>query len=164
MRSSGIVAAVYHVEYRYKHAHLLASPSNTGARQQSAAIKATIKSLLQSGSSVVQAMRTLTMDYDSFTQAKHGKRQLSRDSIITYEDVYNIWYQMMKKDMWKNDNPVISSMKWMEQLESEHSFTYYDRKDTVSGIYFGFATRWQLEQLRGHGQTLCFDGTHKVFG
>ncbi|KAF9553305.1 hypothetical protein EC968_010539, partial [Mortierella alpina] len=105
------------------------------------------------------------MDYDKFTRIMSGNgQQLSRDHFITYDDVYNIWYSHMIKAMRKDPDPVLSCIKWMEEFEENNAFTYYNKDDRVSGVYFGFASSWQLRQLKAYGRAVCFDGTHNVFG
>ncbi|KAF9433018.1 hypothetical protein BGZ76_009984 [Entomortierella beljakovae] len=110
-------------------------------------------------------MEELTMDYDKFTRVLGGNgKQFTRDDFISYDDVYNIWYAITTKEMRKDPHPVVSAIKWMEEIEAGGNFTYYDKNDRTLGTYFGFASLWQLDQLRLYGRTLCFDGTHNVFG
>jgi len=66
--------------------------------------------------------------------------------------------------MRKDPDPTLSAIKWMEEFKANNAFTYYDQKDRTNGVYFGFSSMWQLEQLKAHGRVLCFDGTHNVFG
>ncbi|KAG0246503.1 hypothetical protein BG011_002414, partial [Mortierella polycephala] len=163
--ASGMVENAYCVEYKYVHNHSLGSLSVIGSRQKSAAIKATIRNLIMQGSTIQRVMQQLTMDYEKFTQIVRGNgHQLTRDDFITYDDVYNIWYQITTETMRKNDDPTLSAIKWMEEFEANNGFTYYDRSDKTNGVYFGFSSRWQLEQLKAHGRVLCFDGTHNAFG
>ncbi|KAF9117301.1 hypothetical protein BGX30_005609, partial [Mortierella sp. GBA39] len=153
------------VEYRYQHNHSIGDITDLGTRQKSAAIKATIERLINQGSSIQRVMQKLTMDYDKFTQITRGNgQQLSRDDFITYDDVYNIWHRITTTKMRKDPDPVLSAMKWMGEFERNNGFTFYDENDRTSGTYFGFASLWQLQQLKTHGRTLCFDGTHNVFG
>ncbi|KAF9915391.1 hypothetical protein FBU30_002030, partial [Linnemannia zychae] len=156
---------VYVVEYYYQHNHSLGDITDLGTRQKSTAIKSTIERLLKQGSSIQRVMQQLTMDYDKFTQITRGNgQQLSRDDFITYDDVYNIWYKVTTAAMRKDPDPVLSAMKWMEEFENNGGFTFYDKNDKTNGLYFGFASLWQLQQLKTHGRTICFDGTHNVFG
>ncbi|KAG9321301.1 hypothetical protein KVV02_007874 [Mortierella alpina] len=55
------------VSYRYRHNHTLEGITDTGSRQQSAAIRATIRSLILEGSTVQRVMQQLTLSYDKFT-------------------------------------------------------------------------------------------------
>jgi len=153
------------VEYRYQHNHSLGDITDLGTRQKSDAIKATIERLLNQGSTIQRVMQQLTMDYDKFTQITRGNgQQLSRDDFVTYDDVYNIWHRITTNTMRKDPDPVLSAMKWMEKFESDKGFTFYEEGDKPSDVYFGFASLWQLQQLKTHGRTICFDGTHDVFG
>ncbi|KAG0345997.1 hypothetical protein BG004_002648 [Podila humilis] len=161
----GISHFVYLVSYQYQHNHTLGSLTDLGTRQKSAAIKATIRHLILQGSTIQRVMQQLTMDYDKFTQILRGDgRKLSRDGFITYDDVYYEWHSITTKRMRKDDNAIISSIKWMETFEASGDFTYYNKDDQSLGLYFGFASKWQLEQLHKHGRVLCFDGTHNPFG
>lgn len=153
------------VEYHYQHNHSVGDITDLGTRQKSAAIRATIERLLKQGSTIQRVMQQLTMDYDKFTQITRGNgQQLSRDDFITYDDVYNIWHRITTAAMRKDPDPVLSAMKWMEEFKGNNAFTFYNENDTTSGMYFGFASLWQLKQLKTHGRTLCFDGTHNAFG
>ncbi|KAG0267568.1 hypothetical protein DFQ27_008613 [Actinomortierella ambigua] len=159
----GVTRVSYMVIYRYQHSHSLGSLTDFDARQTSGAIKATIRHLIMQGSTIQRAMQKLTMDYDNFMQIlRGGSQNLSRDDCITYDDVYNEWHKVVVQRMWKDNDPVVSSIKWMQLFEVSGYFTYYNKEDP-SG-YFGFSSKWQLEQLYRHGTTVCFDGTHKIFG
>src|SRR5690554_553878 len=117
------------------------------------------------GSTIQRVMQQLTMDYEKFTRiVRRNGYQLTRDDFLTYDDVYNIWYQITTETTRMNDDPTLSAIKWMEEFEANNGFTYYDRSDKTNGVYFGFSSRWQLEQLKAHGRVLCFDGTHNAFG
>lgn len=153
------------IDLYYHHTHNLASLEDIGTKQKSDRIKATIKSLLLQGSSIKNVMERLTMDYDRFMDVVRGNGQrLSRDDFITYEDVYNIWYKINNEMMRKDPDASLSAVKWLEEIENKGGFAFYDKLRPTSGIYFGFSTEWQLRQLRKYGQSLCFDGTHNVFG
>jgi hypothetical protein len=155
---------VYYVKYNYQHNHSLGGLTKLGTKQKSSAIKATIRSLLLQGSSIAMVMQQLTMEHDKFMQIFRNKGTFSRDDFVTYEDVYNIWHSIISAKMRKDSDPVVSAIKWMEELNEDGAYTYYDHEDRTAGVYFGFATTWQMEQLRAFGRTICFDGTHNVFG
>ncbi|KAG0347734.1 hypothetical protein BG004_007072 [Podila humilis] len=155
------------VKLYYHHNHALTSLENTGTAQKSERIKATIKSLLLQGSSIRSVMERLTFDYDRFMAIVRGNgQQLSQDNsdFITYEDVYNIWLRINTVTMRKDTDASLSAMKWLEEIEGNGGFAFYNRADTSKGVYYGFATEWQLRQLRDHGQSLWFDRTRNVFG
>lgn len=165
MMSNGFRQPACVVEYYYQHNHTVGDITDLGTRQKSAAIKAAIERLIDQGSTIHRVMQRLTMDYDKFMQITRGDGgQLSRDNFVTYDDVYNIWHKKTTAEIRKDKLEVPSSKKWMEEFEQDNGFTFYDKNDTTNGIYFGFACLWQLLQLKTHGSTLCFDGTHKVFG
>ncbi|KAF9931854.1 eukaryotic translation initiation factor 2C, 2 [Linnemannia zychae] len=153
------------VEYRYQHNHSLGDITDLGTRQKSATLKSTIERLLKQGSSIQRVMQQLTMDNDKFTQITRGNdQQLSRNDIITFDDVYNIWFKFTAAAVRKDPDPVLSARKWMEEFESNGGFTFYDKDDKTNGSYYGFASLWQLQQLKTHGSTICFDRAHNVFG
>jgi hypothetical protein len=160
----GVLQIVYEVTYVYQHNHGVGCFSSVGTRQKSHAIRATITKLLLGGSTISMVMRQLTMEDDKFTQVLRQQSHFSRQDFITYGDVYNIWHGVMVSKMRKDDDAVVSSIKWMEELERDGGFTYYDKDDRVGGHYFGFSTTWQMNQLKTYGRTICFDGTHNVFG
>jgi len=60
---SGLLDDAYCIEYRYRHNHTLGGLTDIGSRQKSAAIKATIRSLILQGSTIHRVMQQLTMDY-----------------------------------------------------------------------------------------------------
>ncbi|KAF9126030.1 hypothetical protein BGX30_000190 [Mortierella sp. GBA39] len=99
----GIKARTLVIDLYYHHAHELANLENIGTRQRVDMIKATIESLMSQGSSIRNVVERLTMKYARFIEVIRGNGQrLSRDDFITYEDVYNIWYninnEMVRKD------------------------------------------------------------------
>jgi len=164
-QSEGIKEKSLSIKLYYHHNHELASLENIGTAQKSERIKATIKSLLLQGSSIRNVMERLTIDYDRFMAIVRGNGQrLSRDDFVTYEDVYNIWHKINTATMRKDTDATLSAIKWLEEIEGKGGFTFYNRVDTAKCVFYGFATEWQLRQLRNHGQSLCFDGTHNVFG
>ncbi|KAF9417474.1 hypothetical protein BGZ76_004529, partial [Entomortierella beljakovae] len=104
------------------------------------------------------------MEHDRFMQIVRQEGRLSRDDFVTYDNVYNIWYKITCAKMRKDNDPVLSSIIWMKELAKDQAFTFYEQGDKPDGVYFGFSTKWQLEQLKENGRTVCFDGTHSVFG
>jgi hypothetical protein len=119
--------------------------------------KQRIELLLQSGSPVRDVLYRMRARATKIAQL--GKTKIFRDDIITYEDVYNTFYKKMVQETQKNKNQEVSAEMWMEELKGEGYFTCYQ-----NGTYYGFASPWQLQQLRDHGKSFCFDGTHKVCG
>ncbi|KAF9969185.1 hypothetical protein BGZ73_008569 [Actinomortierella ambigua] len=150
----GVLQTVYEVTYQYQHNHGVGCFSSEGTRQKADAIRATIKRLILHGSAISMAMQKLTMEHDKFTQILRRKVCFSRDDFITYDDIYNIWHGIMVTRMRKDDDPVVSSIKWMEELDKDGAFTYYDKNDRVAGLYFGFSTTWQMNQLKAQRQNL----------
>ncbi|KAK3835514.1 MAG: hypothetical protein J3R72DRAFT_477448 [Linnemannia gamsii] len=115
------------------------------------------------GMSITAIMDQLTMDHAKFARFLEGKETmaLSRDSFITYDDVYNILHAITAKEVRKSDDDTISARLWMEELDKNNYFTFYDK---VNGLYHGFSSPWQLDQLRQWDDVFCFDGTHHARG
>ncbi|KAF8926034.1 hypothetical protein BGZ58_000242 [Dissophora ornata] len=163
--ANGLMEDTYHIEYRNQHNHTLGSLTDIGTRQKSSIIKAAIRSLILQGPIIQRIMQQLTMDYDKFAQiVREGGQELTRDAFVAYDVVYNIWYQITTAAMRKGPGPTLAAIKWMEEFEASKGFTYYDRGDRTNGLYFGFSSLRQLEQLKVHGRVLCFNGTPNVFG
>ncbi|CAO3572849.1 unnamed protein product [Mortierella alpina] len=74
--------------------------------------------------------------------------EISRDEVLAFDDVCNIWYKMMLEDMGSHPDADESTRRWLEELANKDYPT----------------SPWQPDQLRRFGHTVCFDGTHVVFG
>ncbi|KAF9179471.1 hypothetical protein BGZ50_006890 [Haplosporangium sp. Z 11] len=161
--SDGKPGNIYRVEYFYQHNHRLGDKGNIGTQQKSKAIMERIKAMLLRGMSISAIMHQLTMEHAAFTRFMEddGGQRLSRDQFIAYDDVYNILYALTAKEMWKSDDPVTSAKLWMEDLKSQDYFTYYD---SDHGLYHGFSSPWQLNELRRWGDVFCFDGMRHASG
>ncbi|KAF9977399.1 hypothetical protein BGZ73_006146 [Actinomortierella ambigua] len=85
------------------------------------------------------------------------KTMLLQDNFITYGDVYNVLYEITAKEAKKSEDEIESAKLWMEEQEKENYFTFYDE---THGLYHGFSSPWQLDQLRRWGDVFFFDGTH----
>ncbi|KAG9323922.1 hypothetical protein KVV02_006288 [Mortierella alpina] len=157
---SSMMEQAWIVSYRYRHNHTLEGITDIGSGQKAAAIRATVRSLILEGSAAQRVVQQLTMEYDKFTRIMSDNgQQLSRVHFITYDDVYNTVNKAMRKD----PDPLLSCIKWMEDFEENDAFTYYNRDDRISGAEFGFASLWQLRQLKAYGRVVCLDG-HNAFG
>ncbi|KAF9971126.1 hypothetical protein BGZ75_001998, partial [Mortierella antarctica] len=159
----GRVEDLYRIEYHVKHSHKLKEKDSVGSLGKSRAVRDKIKAMLLRGMTISTVMKQLTMDHAKFTRLLAGsdKTGFSRDDFISYDDVYNIFYDIMARQMRKDENAIISARLWMESLQQEGYFTYYDQEH---GVYHGFSSPWQLEQLRQWGDVFCFDGTHHACG
>ncbi|KAF9939433.1 hypothetical protein BGZ65_010487 [Modicella reniformis] len=81
---------------------------------------------------------------------------------------------MTNSETQKDSLENLSAEKWLLDLKEKGYFTHFDQEmGTVArfdsaldkrGQYHGFASRWQLEQLLAYGDTICIDGTHKIYG
>jgi hypothetical protein len=154
---NGSPVRVWHIRYNFQHSHPLAKDDRVGTQRLSAAAKHRIDLFLQSGSPVRDVLYRMRARATKIAQL--GKNKIFRDDIITYEDVYNAFYKKMVQETQKDKNHEVSAEKWMEELKGEGYFTCYQ-----NGTYYGFASPWQLQQLRDNGKSFCFDGTHKVCG
>jgi hypothetical protein len=161
--SDGMPGDTYKIEYFFEHNHMLGSAENIGSMRKSEAIKLRIKAMIMRGMSIQAIMEQLTMDHAKFARFLEGKETmpLSRDNFITYDDVYNILHAITAKEVRKSDDDIISARLWMEELDRNNYFTFYDK---VNGLYHGFSSPWQLDQLRQWGDVFCFDATHHARG
>ncbi|KAK3846623.1 MAG: hypothetical protein J3R72DRAFT_417407 [Linnemannia gamsii] len=101
----------FRVVYDVDHNHTFGSHTNLGSRQLSKVVKSTIRSLLTQGSTIHDVMLQLTMDHDKFTAVLGGNgEQLSRDQFITYDDVYNIWYDIAMKKLRKDPDQTTAAI------------------------------------------------------
>ncbi|KAF9189779.1 hypothetical protein BGZ49_003776, partial [Haplosporangium sp. Z 27] len=120
------------------HSHPLASQEDVGTQYLSDSAKLTIKFMLQGGSLVREVLQR--MQAKSNIIARYGKTRIFRDDTIIYEDMYNVFNEMMASETRKDDDPDISAQRWLEELAGEGYFTCYK-----SGEYYGFAAPWQLQ-------------------
>ncbi|KAF9982827.1 hypothetical protein BGZ75_005695 [Mortierella antarctica] len=147
----------YHITNIYWHNHELARDI-TVVQYLSAPAKGRIENLLRNGSCLREVLQRLQGGTDHFV--KLGKTRVFRNDIITYEDVYKeVYYRMMIIETRKDEDPEVSAQMWLEELAAEGYFTCFQK-----GVYYGFSSPWQLEQLKKNGDTFCFDGTYKVYG
>lgn len=159
-RPDGSPLECYFISYIYGHFHSVgtdADRDNVGTQYLSPESRVKIETLLKRGGSVKEVLQRMQSSRGLF--AKLGQTRIFRDDIITYEDVYNVYYQMMVKEIRKDNDPDISAQLWMEQLATEGYFSCWQR-----GIYYGFSSPWQLQKLKDNGKVFCFDGTHQVYG
>lgn len=161
--SDGMPGNTCMIEYFFEHNHKLGCAENIGSMRKSEAVKLRIKAMLMRGMSINAIMEQLTIDHARFARFLEGKgtMALSRDNFITYDDVYNILYAITAKEVRKSNDDMISARLWMEELDRNNYFTFYDKANSV---YHGFSSPWQLDQLRQWGDVFCFDGTHHARG
>ncbi|KAG0282157.1 hypothetical protein BGZ97_009123, partial [Linnemannia gamsii] len=117
----------FRVVYDVEHNHTFGSLTNLGSRQ----------SVIEGG--------------------QVDDQESSHPRFITYDDVYNIWYKITIKKMRKDPDQTKSAILWMKELEQDQDFTFYDESAIYPGMHFGFANKWQLQQLHNYGDSLCFD-------
>jgi hypothetical protein len=157
-RQDGSSVECFEIIYTFEHNHALPESENdTGTKYLSAESREKIKRLLQRGGSVKEVLQRMQTNAKHF--AEFGKSRIFRDDIITYQDVYNIYHQMMIKEVERDKDPDLSATMWIEELAKDGYYTCYQ-----SGLFYGFSSPWQLEQLKLNGKIICFDGTHKVYG
>ncbi|KAF9170637.1 hypothetical protein BGX21_008649, partial [Mortierella sp. AD011] len=164
------------VQYTYAHNHDLGAEDYLRQQRVSKQMKRRIGIMLLRGMSIQMVLQRLGMDARRcrrYALIVKGERPI-RDDFITYVDIGDILRTMMNKedrrDTWDN----LSAFKWMQELESEEYFTFYDTCDMPNveeneivdkhGEYHGFASKWQMCQLLEYGETLFIDCTHKIYG
>ncbi|KAG9068983.1 hypothetical protein KI688_009873 [Linnemannia hyalina] len=154
----GIKAGTLVIDLYYHHAHDLASLENIGTRQRSDRIKATVKSLLLQGSSIKNVMERLKMKYARFMEVIRGNDQrLSQDDFVTYEDVYNIWYniynEMTRKDP---DLGLLALAPQVDQGQQDLQQDLQEEEEPVPGhgLSYYLDRIISLETLRDKSQTI----------
>ncbi|KAG0231213.1 hypothetical protein BGW42_000368 [Actinomortierella wolfii] len=159
--------AFYDIIVRYQHNHPIGVYRELGKMRLSKAMKSAIESMVLQGSTTKSIMAYLEKKKRNYLSMNlsDGERNLftsMRDSYVTYDDVYNIWYKVSMSIMQKDPHAGISCLKWMEDFDEKGWFTFYDKEAGANSRYFGFATSWQLEQLRHYGDTsICLDDKFK---
>ncbi|KAG0247883.1 hypothetical protein BG011_000791 [Mortierella polycephala] len=133
-RPDGSPIKAFYITYSYQHNHTIAIDTDFRARYLSDEKKATIERLLQAGSPVREVLQRMRGNAEKLLQ--HGKRRIFRDDIITYEDVYNIHYSIMTKEIHKHESdPETSAQMWMEELKDDQFYTCYER-----GTFYAFSS------------------------
>ncbi|KAF9082743.1 hypothetical protein BGX29_003640 [Mortierella sp. GBA35] len=127
--SDGLPGDTHKIEYFFEHNHQLECAENTGTMRKSEAIKLRVKAMLMRGMSINAIMEQLTMDHARFARFLEGKETmvLSRDDFITHDDVYNILYAITATEVRKSEDDTISARLWMEELDRNNYFTFYDK-------------------------------------
>ncbi|KAG0224765.1 hypothetical protein BGW42_004877 [Actinomortierella wolfii] len=139
------------VRYRFFHNHDTGLARALTTCRLSNAKRQRFREMLKMGYSIRQILDIAEDELSRKRQLMRIKNRpfaLCRDEVIEYQDVYNVWKDLAKKDMQKHGDPVLSSISWMVEFKSQGWWVYYDRSDQNSGRYFGFASSWQLEELR----------------
>ncbi|KFH63655.1 hypothetical protein MVEG_10349 [Podila verticillata NRRL 6337] len=96
---------VYEITYAPGHNHSICSGKDEydiGTNYLSPEAKERICALLENGASVREVLQRLQSSRSRFAQL--GRARVFRDDVITYEDVYNVNYQLMLKEIRKDDN------------------------------------------------------------
>ncbi|KAF9271802.1 hypothetical protein BGZ88_005575 [Linnemannia elongata] len=91
--------------------------------------------------SINAIMKQLTIEHARFAGFLEGKEAMAlfRDNFITYDDVYNILYDIKAKEVRKSNYDMISARLWMEELDRNNYFTFYGK---ANGVYHGFSSPW----------------------
>ncbi|KAF8924043.1 hypothetical protein BGZ58_002245 [Dissophora ornata] len=101
------------------------------------------KALILRGSSVQNVIHHLSICHERFERAHNGDgSRIAQDHIVTYDDVYNVYYQIKVAESRKDEDPIISSNKWMAELKTQEYFTSFDEQ----GVYKAsrHRGRWNL--------------------
>ncbi|KAF8942603.1 hypothetical protein BGZ47_006314 [Haplosporangium gracile] len=155
-------------EYNYLHNHELGATTELEKWEVANMVRLTIRSLCNmKGSIVSRVLRQLVMQFDDIGGLLKGGEQSSQglnDDVVDCNDVYNIWYSTATETMFKDPDATLSAVKWMKALDKEQAFTYHQPSYQSGCLYFGFASRWQMQQLHDYGETLFFEGRPFAFG
>ncbi|KAG0201614.1 hypothetical protein BGX28_005604 [Mortierella sp. GBA30] len=118
IRLDGSPFECYFVSYVYGHGHALVTDNDdVGTQYLSAESREKIKRLLKGGGSVKEVLQRMQSSRERFDEL--GRTRIFRDDIITYEDVYIVYYHMMIKEIRKDEDPDVSTQLWIEQLARE---------------------------------------------
>ncbi|KAF9167266.1 Calcium-responsive transcription factor [Actinomortierella ambigua] len=159
MRSvAGPAVEVCHIVYNYRHNHTVGEREDVATLLKSEAIKARIRGLLNRSPDLQATMRRILLSYCDFFTLPHADAK-SQDNLISYNDVYQLWYDICMDGAQKYPDEKVSAKMWMDDLTKENYFTCCTVYD---GLYYAFSSKWQLEQLKAHGSTLYFDGLHRI--
>lgn len=148
------------VEYWINHNHFVYHTKTVGTKRVTEFMKTMITHYLQEGFLVTQIQKKIDSDFSKAAEkAKASGKRPNRDYHLTYMDIYNIQYQAYVKNSEKSPDVTESAHLWMEELHGKGYFTYMDGNGS-----YGFSSPWQIKHLLKSGHTLCFDGTHEIFG
>lgn len=163
-RSVGDISIeVIEVKVLVRHNHDICDKSTVGSRRVSAETKNWIMRQHLEGVSCKDIKR-------KHNEANEFKRQEAsmngirpnHDHYLSYMDVYNIYFKLFNTAARKHQDPRVSLRMWVEDLKNDGYFTFLD--EASGSQHCGFASTWQIDQLLHYGHTVCFDGTHNVFG
>ncbi|KAG0307241.1 hypothetical protein BGZ98_000748 [Dissophora globulifera] len=155
--ANGSPIKIYHDLYSICHSHPLATAESVGTQYLPKVTRQKIEMLWQNGSPVREVLHRLRAKTDRFL--KLDETRIFHDDIVTYKDVYSVYYKIVTKVTQKEKDEEQSAVKWMEELAAQSYYTCYEK-----GKYYGLSRPWQLQQLRDHGNIFCFDGTHNIYG
>jgi len=167
-QADGTVANVFRIEYRIDHNHEIGRDGTSGTLRLSKAMRDKIERMVLGGSTISAVMKQLTAEQNNFTRflaIRHrsdGQIPLSRDEVVNYDDIYNIYFRLQAKLMHLDDDPIKSAIARAKDFRRQGYFVYYKNYKTDGNQVFGFSSPWQLQQLGMWGKVFCFDGTHHV--
>lgn len=162
MEICGQPVVVYDVQYRFHHKHETTDKTQYGSVRASQEIRAEIIRDLEKNISVIAiADRLKTQGSEKLKTALATGTRPTRDMGITYDYIYNIYYQRFHRQIVKDQDETLSAQIWMQDLAAKGCFVHYEPgKRNV----FGFSTPWQMDQLERYGDVIHFDGTHDAYG
>ncbi|KAG0001771.1 hypothetical protein BGZ80_006119, partial [Entomortierella chlamydospora] len=104
-----------------KKVKTLDAEDGVGTQYLSTAAKKKIEMLLQEGSPMREVLHRLRAKAEQLS--RYGQTRIFRDDIITYEDVYNVFYKMTCNETRKDQDQDVSAELWMKELDSEGYYT-----------------------------------------
>ncbi|RUS15333.1 hypothetical protein BC937DRAFT_92569 [Endogone sp. FLAS-F59071] len=98
----------------------------------------------------------------AMNQVDPGTAMNARDRMITSDDIYNVFYGVVREEATLADAEPESVARWAEILREERSLTMYERDDVAQGgerFIFAIQTSWQRAILERDGVEQRDSGT-----
>ncbi|KAF9915717.1 hypothetical protein BX616_005553 [Lobosporangium transversale] len=122
------------ITYYYRHTgHVLGDPNDFQYLTMSESTKTRIRNLVCLGLSTRGIIVKINLaGPQAYSHHKQGRVQ--RDSVLTYDDVYNIYYTHISALTKLSDNDMDSMKLWMSKLQQEKQFTIFTKSFTMDMV------------------------------
>ncbi|KAG0221052.1 hypothetical protein BGX31_010245 [Mortierella sp. GBA43] len=140
-RQGHVVIKVRRIRYNYCHNHPLKRPENLRDMRKSPLLRNKIQRLVERGKTIQQVLELLapesqdvvsvdpsTSDTSSSSDSNKNhppssNAPLKRDNVVTYDDVYHVYYKALRTLSQKADDDRESCRLWMAELEGQGYLT-----------------------------------------
>ncbi|CAG8676055.1 38949_t:CDS:2 [Gigaspora margarita] len=162
------------VRYQYKHnGHIPGSHNDVQFLKKSEETIAKIKMFAQQGLSL-SAIRHLMKAPEEVIERYFTSKDIvpNRDKLLTYEDIYNIFYKEIYQKYCYNNIDAISVLQWVDILKKNKEnlnnlnnpilshFQMYNNNRQM--FQLGFHTSWQYKLYQDHNEIIHIDSTHNT--